>query len=102
MIAKQLNKSGYSEVEIFDPVEKLNENKEKLELKINAKNSKNTYDGTVTLVAYSNDSLHYIDGEEFNQKYKKDLLDELKSIDYQFKNVYILENLDEKRLIRIK
>ena len=88
--------------EIFDPVEKLNENKEKLELKINAKNSKNTYDGTVTLVAYNNDLLHYIDVKEFNQKYEKDLLDELKSIDYQFKNVYLLENLDEKRLIRIK
>lgn len=102
MIAKQLNKSGYSDIEIFDPVEKLNENKEKLELKISAKNSKNTYDGTVTLVAYNNDLLHYIDVEEVNQRYEKDLLDGLKSIDYQFKNVYILENLDEKRLIRIK
>ena len=102
MIAKQLNKSGYSDVEIFDPVEKLNENKEKLELKISTKNSKNTYDGTVTLVAYNNDLLHYIDGEEFNQKYEKDLVDELKLLDYQFKNVYILENLDEKSLIRIK
>lgn len=102
ILAEQLNKRGYSDVEIFDPVEKLNENKEKLELQINAKNSKNTYDGTVTLVAYNNDLLHYIDAKEFNQKYEKDLLDELNSIDYQFKNVYLLENLDVKRLIRIK
>ena len=69
------------------------------------KNSMNSYDDTITLVVYMEDMKYYYASLAAYKKSLKKLENDFKEILYQFKEVYIIENIymySKKKLIRIK
>lgn len=105
IIAEELNKKGYSSIEVGDLKEKLDDNNIQIEAIAIKKNNKKTYDNTITLVVYVEDLKHYYTGVEECKQSIKDLKKALKKIAYQFKEVYIIETLymnKKKNLVRIK
>ncbi len=101
-IAIELNKQGYSSVKIGDLKEDLEEIKVKVEGIANKKNNKDTYDNTITLVIYLEDYTHFFHDDEMCEDMLDKIKSSLKQIEYRFKNVYILQNINNnKSLIKI-
>lgn len=100
--AIELNEKGYTSVEIGNLEIALMEIKEKTERIANKKNSKNTYDNTITLVIYLEDYIHFFDDTEICEDMLEQIKNSLKQIKYKFKNVYVLQNINNnKSLIKI-
>ena len=98
-IAIELNKQGYSSVEIGDLEEALAEIKLKVEGIANKKNSKDTYDNTITLLIYLEDYTHFFHNNEMCEEMLENIKSSLKQIEYKFKNVYILQNINNNKSI---
>ena len=104
-IAKDLYEKGSSKVVVGNIKEKLDENNLLIEIMTLKKNSMNSYDETITLVVYMEDMKYYYASLAAYKKSLKKLENDLKEILYQFKEVYIIENIymySKKKLIRIK
>ena len=104
-IAKDLYEKGSSKVVVGNIKEKLDENNLLIEMMTLKKNSMNSYDETITLVVYMEDMKYYYASLAAYKKSLKKLENDLKEILYQFKEVYIIENIymySKKKLIRIK
>lgn len=91
-IAKELNKYGCSSAEVYDLDTILDENKVKVKDIVLKKNRKTTYDNTITLVVYVEDYRCFND-ENYQAKLDE-LKKELKKVSFQFKNVYLLIEID--------
>ena len=103
VIAKDLYEKGSSKV--VNIKEKLDENNLLIEMMTLKKNSMNSYDDTITLVVYIEDMKYYFTSLAAYKKSLKRLESDLKEILYQFKEVYIIENIymySKKKLIKIK
>lgn len=100
--AIELNERGYTSVEIGNLETALMEIKEKTEGIANKKNNKNTYDNTITLVIYLEDYIHFFHDTEMCEDMLEQIKGSLKQIKYKFKNVYVLQNINNnKSLIKI-
>ena len=100
--AIELNEKGYTSIEIGNLEIALMEIKEKTERIANKKNNKNTYDNTITLVIYLEDYIHFFDDTEICEDMLEQIKNSLKQIKYKFKNVYVLQNINNnKSLIKI-
>ena len=105
VIAKDLYEKGSSKVVVGNIKEKLDENNLLIEMMTLKKNSMNSYDDTITLVVYIEDRKYYFTSLAAYKKSLKRLESDLKEILYQFKEVYIIENIymySKKKLIKIK
>lgn len=105
VIAKDLYEKGSSKVVVGNIKEKLDENNLLIEMMTLKKNSMNSYDDTITLVVYIEDMKYYFTSLAAYKKSLKRLESDLKEILYQFKEVYIIENIymySKKKLIKIK
>lgn len=94
--AKELNEKGYTTPEVGNLVEALNIVKTKIINKTVDKNQKKSYDNSITLVVYLNDYIHFWDTIDICNKALTEMKDVLKKETYQFKNVYILESINNK------
>lgn len=104
-IAKDLYEKGSSKVVVGNIKEKLDENNLLIEMMTLKKNSMNSYDDTITLVVYIEDMKYYFTSLAAYKKSLTRLESDLKEILYQFKEVYIIENIymySKKKLIKIK
>ena len=100
--AIELNERGYTSVEIGNLETALMEIKEKTERIANKKNNKNTYDNTITLVIYLEDYIHFFHDIEMCEDMLEQIKISLKQIEYKFRNVYVLQNINNnKSLIKI-
>ena len=105
VIAKDLYEKGSSKVVVGNIKEKLDENNLLIEMMTLKKNSMNSYDDTITLVVYIEDMKYYFTSLAAYKKSLTRLESDLKEILYQFKEVYIIENIymySKKKLIKIK
>ena len=100
--AIELNKQGYTSIEVGDLKIALLDIKEKTEKIANKKNEKHTYDNTITLVIYLEDYIHFFHDTKMCEEMLEEIKNSLKQINFKFKNVYILQNINNKKsLIKI-
>lgn len=100
--AKELNQQGYTTAEVGDLQSKLEEIRNKIKNIANKKNSKKTYNNTITLLIYIEDYKYFFEGVDKCKKILEDIKEELNNIDYKFKEVYLLKNINSKKeLIKI-
>ena len=105
IIEQELNEKGSSTIKIESMKEKLDEQNLIIEAITRKKNSMHTYNNTITLVIYLEDMKYYFTSIYSSKKSFKNLETTLKKITYQFKEVFIVENLymySKKKLIKIK
>lgn len=101
-IAVQLNKKGYTDIEIGNLDDALSTNRNKIKEKTIKKTNKKTYDSTVTLLVYYEDFATSFDIKETKNSINN-IINDLKNNNYVFKNVYLLLNMNNKKqLITIK
>lgn len=94
--AKELNEKGYTTPEVGNLVEALHVVKTKIIDKTIDKNQKKNYDNSITLVVYLNDDIHFWDTIDICNKTLIEMKAVLKKETYQFKNVYVLENINNE------
>lgn len=100
--AKELNQQGYTTTEVGDLQSKLEEIRNQIKDIANKKNSKKTYDNTITLLIYMEDYKYFFEDVDICDNILKDIKMELQNIAYQFKEVYLLKNISgKKELIKI-
>lgn len=100
--AKELNQQGYTTTEVGDLQSKLEEIRNQIKNIANKKNSKKTYDNTITLLIYMEDYKYFFEDVDICDNILKDIKRELQNIAYQFKEVYLLKNINgKKELIKI-
>lgn len=100
--AKELNQQGYTTTEVGDLQNKLEEIRNQIKNIANKKNSKKTYDNTITLLIYMEDYKYFFEDVDICDNILKDIKRELQNIAYQFKEVYLLKNINgKKELIKI-
>lgn len=87
---KQLNNFGHSPVKTMDLISYKKSIRNRIEKKINEKNSSKSYDESVILVVMMDMFYFLFDSETGNKAYYDDLLGYLKTRSYKFKNVDIL------------
>lgn len=94
--AKELNEKGYTELEVGNLKEALDMVKTKIIDKTIDKNQNKNYDHSITLVVYLNDDIHFWKTVDICNKTLIEMKEVLKKEIYQFKNVYILESINNK------
>lgn len=100
--AKELNQQGYTTTEVGDLQSKLEEIRNQIKNIANKKNSKKTYDNTITLLIYMEDYKYFFEDVDICDNILKDIKRDLQNIAYQFKEVYLLKNINgKKELIKI-
>lgn len=105
IIEQELDEKGSTTIKIENMKDKLDEQNLIIEAITRKKNSMHTYDNTITLVIYLEDMKYYFTSIYSSKKSLKNLEASLKKISYQFKEVFILNNLymySKKNLIKIK
>lgn len=101
--AKEMNKYGYTTPEVGCLDKALTSVKDKIINKAINKNQNKHYDNSITLVVYLNDDIHFFDRVELCTNTLKELKNILMKEKYRFKNVYILQNINNKyKLEKIK
>ena len=105
IIEQELNEIGSVTIEIENSKYVNDVNNAIIEAVTKKKNSMHTYDDTITLVIYIENMKYFFSNMNSYKKSLNNLVSSLKKISYQFKEVYIVENLymyDKKNLIKIK
>ena len=105
IVEQELNEIGSVTIEIENMKNVFDVNNSIIESVTKKKNSMHTYDDTITLVIYMENMKYYFSDMNSYKKSLKNLAASLKKISYQFKEVFIVENLfmyDKKNLIKIK